>query len=294
MKRSALLVLAAVLAAVLALSGCSGSSSDDSSTASGSASSASDSAGGAAVAPAAAPEVAAGGAPAAAAPVGLAGRSVVRTGDLDVTVGDVPKAADEARRLALAAGGTVDSDERSGTGARGRADVLLRVPPRSFDAVLGKVAGLGEETGRSLGSEDVTDTVVDLQARLDSQRASVERVRALLDRADTLGEVVSIEGQLTKRTADLESLEARVAALRAQVDLASLTVHFVTREGTAAVATGPRGFGDGLRGGWDALVTTARAAALVVGALLPFSPLLLLLVAGLWWRTRRPRSPAVG
>ncbi len=300
MPRPAVAVLALV---ALLLTGCTsggvvGASSGD------------EAAGGGGVAPAAAPRAAAGqgaaqggtGAVAGAAPAGQAavpvtGRSLVRTGELEVVVDDVPRAADDAGRLARGLGGSVETDERSTDGSRsggqpegsGSAVLRLRVPPGSFDAALARLAGLGEERSRSLGSKDVTEQVVDLDSRLATQRASVDRVRALLGRADTLGEVVQVEAELTKRTADLESLQARVEALRAQVESATLTLRLVARQDAVATAAGPLGFGDGLRAGWGTLQAAARAVAVTVGALLPFTPLLLLVVAGMWWRTRGRR-----
>jgi hypothetical protein len=221
------------------------------------------------------------------------GASVVRTGELDVAVADVPRAADDAGRLTRAAGGVVEADERSTTKGDGTAVLRLRLPPAAFDPSLARFAGLGTERSRSLGSQDVTDQVVDLQARLTSQRASVARVRALLDSATTLGQVVQVEGELTRRTADLESLEARSAALADRVALSTLTLRLTTATAPSAQArTAPLGFGDGLRGGWDALTSAVRALSVAVGALLPFLPVVLVLGAGAWWWTRRARPTA--
>ncbi|MGI8535028.1 MAG: DUF4349 domain-containing protein [Mycobacteriales bacterium] len=220
--------------------------------------------------------------------------SVIRTGELEVVVDDVRKAADEAARLTRGAGGNVESEERSSDDERGgdgtgAAVLRLRVPPESFDATLGGLAGLGEERSRRLGSEDVTGQVVDLDSRMSTQRASVERVRALLSEADTLGEVVQIESELTKRTADLESLEARLDALTGQVELSTITVRLTAKDSPAASPAGPLGFRDGLREGWAALTAVGRALGVTAGAVLPFTPVLLLGGFLLWrGRARRP------
>lgn len=221
--------------------------------------------------------------------VGAATASVVRTGQLEVVVDDVAAAAGDAARLVRDGGGAVAADSRSRDGGREQAALVLRVQPDDFDATVERLADLGEERSRSLGSEDVTEQVVDLDSRLATQRASVERVRALLAEADTLGEVVQVEGELTRRTAELESLQARLAALTAQVDLGTLELRLTASE-DAPAAGGALGFGDGLREGWDALRTVARAAGVALGAVLPFTPLLA--VGGLLvWRSRR--RPAV-
>jgi hypothetical protein len=220
------------------------------------------------------------------------GAALVRTAELTVRVDDVRAAADDAAGVVAAAAGTIASEERSGTGEDASAVLRLRVPPDQFDATVSRLAGLGDELDRRLGTTDVTDQVVDLQSRLATQRASVARVRALLDGAEELADVVQIEGELTRRTADLESLQARLAAVRGQVEQSTITLSLVGDGAAGAAATGPRGFSDGFVVGWDALVAVTRALGVTLGALLPFSPLLLVAGALVWRSRRRTAGPA--
>lgn len=220
----------------------------------------------------------------------LPGDAVIRTADLQVEVEDVRRSADQAGQIARDAGGRVASEQRSGTGEDGSATLQLRVPPAAFDDAVRDLAALGTEKNRQIGSEDVTDAVVDLEARLNSQRASVARVTALLAEATNLGEVVQIEGELTRRTADLEALEARLAALEAQIELSTITVSLFTA-GDEPTEPGPLGFSDGLRNGWEAITAAARVVAVTAGAVLPFLPLVLL-VGYVVVRARRSRPAA--
>ena len=290
-------LLAALLAAALLLAGCSGGGSDAASEAGTTASSggggesasgdgAADGAG-----DAAAPGGAGGGAETitsvAAARV-APGKALILTGGLELRVEDVSRAANEAARTAVSAGGSVEAEERSSGGDDGSAVVVLRVPPRAFDQTMTRLADLGEELSRQRNTQDVSEEVVDLDTRIATQRASVARVRALLDRANTIGEIVQVEAELTRRTADLESLEARLAVLAEQVDQSTITVRLQGEDGPGALAAGPPGFGDGLRAGWGALVALGRAVGVTAGALLPFTPLLV--VVALLWRVRSRRA----
>lgn len=213
-------------------------------------------------------------------------RSVVRSASITVTVRDASAAADRSTAMAISLGGLVQQDTRSRDG-RGSANLVLRIPPRRLGEALSAVAGLGKETGREVQARDVTDQSVDLNSRLATLRTSVARVRVLLARAVSVTEITTIERELTRREADLESLQNRATALGDQVDLGALKVT-LHGTGTPVAGAGSAGFTDGLRGGWQALATIARAAAVMLGALLPFSPLVLLALVGtLLWRRRR-------
>ena len=59
----------------------------------------------------------------------------------------------------------------------------------------------------------------------------------------------------------------------------------------------PPGFGDALSGGWNALVAVGNGVLLVIGALLPFLPVIVIALAvALWWLRRRQarRSSTAG
>lgn len=213
-------------------------------------------------------------------------RVVVRTARIEVRVKDVSRAADDVTRLAAHEQGRIDGDERDDAGD-GRASLVVRVPPEAVERTLGAVSGLGKETLRTVTDTDVTTDSVDVASRVATQRASVERVRALLARAETLADITRIEGELTKREADLESLQARQKALSGQVQLATITVT-LTGSGAAVGPVRHAGFSDGLSGGWHALVGTVRAMAVVVGALLPWSWIVVLALLGrVAWRRWR-------
>ena len=77
---------------------------------------------------------------------------------------------------------------------------------------------------RSQTSQDVTQQTVDVASRLATQKASIARVRALLARATKISDIILIEGELSNRESNLESLEAQLTSLNDSVDLATLTV----------------------------------------------------------------------
>lgn len=217
---------------------------------------------------------------------------VIRTAELSVQVADAAKALGTARTAAAAAGGHVAEETTE------RVDddhvtsrIVLRVPQAAYDAVLGRLAGTGKLLSRTAESKDVTDQVVDVESRIATQRASVARVRALMDRATELADVVTLEGELSRRQADLESLLAQQAALKDRTTLATITLELTeTEDGEEREDDDGPGFLDALSGGWNALVTAATWVGIALAAVAPWLAVLLVGYAGWRWLVR-PRLP---
>ncbi|GHH91983.1 DUF4349 domain-containing protein [Streptomyces capillispiralis] len=283
-----------LLAAALAVTGCSGGG--DSSAGS---SAADDKAAAAPAEGRAADEGARQGAPGGAAdgarataPPKAAATHVIRTASLTVRVEDVPEALEEARAATGNAGGYVGDETtvRDGDGHE-HTRVVLRVPVAEYEEVLAALEGTGKLLERNAKAEDVTDQVVDVESRITSQRASVARIRELMDRATRLSDVVTLEGELSSRQADLEALLAQQASLKDRTSLATITLELSERpRQEAAPKDDDPGFVDALTGGWEAFVTMLRWLAVAVGAVLPFAAAAALLVL-LWLKAVRPRLP---
>lgn len=231
----------------------------------------------------------------AAVPVGGVARSLVRTAQLGVLADDPVAVTRRVRTAVAGVSGTIAQETSSDTGAQ----LTVRVPTDRLDQLIDSIGGLGRVTNRSAQVVDATEDVVDLDARVASQRASVDRVRALLAQARSVGDVVSIESELTRREADLDSLTGRRAALKDQVALSTLTVDLEKAPVTTEPVSGPTGFVAGWAAGWDGLKVVAVAAGAALGYLLPFVPVLAVLL-GLGWlgrraaRSRRTPQPASG
>jgi hypothetical protein len=218
-------------------------------------------------------------------------RSLIYTGTITVKVDAVASSADRAIAIAIGLGGLVGGDNRTIDADRSQAVLILAVPADKFNSTLDAMAKLGTEENRQVQSQDVTDSLVDLDARIATQEASVQRVRDLLARAQTIAEIVSIESELTRRQADLDSLKQRRAKFAGLVALATITV---VLHGPSTPTVGPdepeTGFMAGLKSGWKGFLASVKIVLTVAGWLLPWAiaigvPLWLVL----WLLARRRR-----
>jgi Domain of unknown function (DUF4349) len=215
-------------------------------------------------------------------------RKIIYTGEMALRVSSVDESANQLVALAAGADGYVSADERSIDAGRSSALVTVRVPADKFDTTLAAIGRLGTEESRKISSQDVTAQAVDLDSRVKTQQASVDRIRALLAQAKSIADITSVEGELTRREADLESLKAQLAALSDQAALSSITVNLL---GPQAVAPpkpkAKRGFLHGLSGGWHAFLAFLSVLLTVIGAVLPFAVAFGVPAAAVIWYLRR-------
>ncbi len=221
-----------------------------------------------------------------------AGRSIIATADVSLEVDDARGASAQAVEVAVAAAGFLARQEARP--ADGVVTLTLRVPTEQFQAVLGRLEGLGEVLEQRVDTQDVTEQVVDLDSRIASARVSVTRVRDLLEGSGDVAQLATVEGELARREADLESLLGRQRVLGDQVDLATIRLDLREPEAVEDPEDDPLpGFLGGLRNGWDGFVTAASVLVTGLGYALPF--VVPAAVAGAVWiglRRRRAEAPA--
>lgn len=197
-------------------------------------------------------------------------RSVIYTGSITVRVDDVDAAAARATSIATAAGGFVGGDRRSSNTKNAEAHLELRVPAGRFMKVVDDLAALGRPEHREISTEDVTEQVVDLDARIATQQARVRSGRRLLAEAKNLSDLIALENELAKREADLASLEAKKRRLADLTALSTITAVLLGPQAKSPDDEPQTGFLAGLRGGWKAFVASVQLLLTVLGALLPF------------------------
>jgi hypothetical protein len=236
---------------------------------------------------------------------------LARTASMSMQVKNLNEAAARARGAALAAGGQV-TQENLQTGSNpdptpvplgqegtaqstqqpipeGSGTMILQVPGDKLDATLDTLSRIGTVAERQISTEDVTGQVVDTQARLATMKESVARVRALMSQATKLADIVTLESEVSRRQADLESLEAQLSSLNGRVAMSPITLTFWTTTPPAATEKKSTGFIGGLKSGWHAFTVATNVIVTAIGALLPFA--ILAAVVGIpllaWSRKRR-------
>jgi hypothetical protein len=135
---------------------------------------------------------------------------------------------DELGGLAEVMGGYVEK--------RQAATVVLRVPSARFRATLLRVGKAGQVLQQRIESEEVTDQMQDLEARLRNAQAVRERIVRLLAATHNIQEALQLERELARVTESLEVLKGKLALLGSRVAMATLAV---TAQGLPAEVAPP-------------------------------------------------------
>ena len=223
------------------------------------------------------------------------GRAIIRTGTVAVEVENFESARSDLTAAVEGYGGYV-SDSRQDRRQIGnetwvRGELVLRVPREDFDALVNDTRGLGEVQSIEVNSRDVTDQLVDIEARLENLRAERDRLRELYDQANTTEDVLAVQRELSDVQGEIERLEARQQSLQDQVAYSTLTVRLEEPRPTPNRVAPDRWYDTPVLSAFmqsvDGVVVVARAAvvgfAFALPYLLAFS-LPVLVVGGVLWR----------
>ena len=148
-------------------------------------------------------------------------------GSLSVAVADLTNAVDQAVAVVARHGGYLESRSDH---TYGGTTLKLRIPASAFTNAIGALEALGRVESRSVESEDVTEQYVDVAARLKNKLVLRDRLRALLDKATEVKDVLAIETELNRVQGDIDSMEARIQSLQGQVDFAVLDLNLRQKE----------------------------------------------------------------
>lgn len=163
------------------------------------------------------------------------GRDIIFTADLVVAVSDVGLAGTEATRTVQSLGGFLFGQRTSG-GPDPTSELTFKIAPERFQTALDELGSIGEIRTQSVDASDVTERIVDLESRIATSTASVERLRALLGEATDIKSIVELESELVARETELETLRGSLRTLEDQVALATIVLSLTEAEANPGLA----------------------------------------------------------
>jgi len=208
----------------------------------------------------------------AAAPPALASRlraerpQLIRTGSISLIVPDVERAIGQLSAIAQTQFGDVVSltDETpSQPGVRHTAGLQLSVPADRFDQSLSSIAKLGAVSSRTIGAENVSDQIVDAQARLRNLRRTETDMLRILDRAGKIPDVLEVTQQIASVREQIEQLDGQLQSLQHRVAYSTISIYIQDEKPIAAVEPST---GTQLNDAWQAAQRNVRAFSIALAS----------------------------
>lgn len=223
-------------------------------------------------------------------------RKVVKSAELVLQTVRYDEAAAKFESLVGSFGGYIESSSVQGTGAGdddGRSAVYtVRVAANRLDEFLNGAGALGTVVSKGLRGEDVTQSYFDSETRLKTLRTEQDRILTLMQKADKIEDVITIEQRLTEVENEIEQLTGELKRLDSLISLSTVTVTI----NEVSVITSPQADGLGgqlasmLRTSVSALGRLFRYLLLALTAALPFLAVAAVVAAAVLLVRRRIRK----
>ncbi len=228
-------------------------------------------------------------------------RKVIYSAAVEVQVKNVDQVRGEVDKLTETHKGYIAKSDVSGvTGTRRTATWTLKIPSDSFRVVIGGLTELGTVTKNASDSQDVTEEFIDLEGRIKNLKVEEETLNKFLkETVNNVDGYIKTRDQIKSVRLDIERAEGRLKYLSTMTALS--TIQFTAREESAYTPDTPLAaptFGDRvgntLGGSWQGLASLGEGVVIVLVALLPWSPFLLIggLIGRVIWKRSTARTRA--
>jgi hypothetical protein len=182
-------------------------------------------------------------------------RKLIKTGDIEFETEDLTKTNSKIKKAIKKFGGYIASESEDKYSLKISQKIEIRVPAKNFDKLLKEISkGVKHFDSKNIHVKDVTEEFVDVQARLKTKKELETRYLQLLNKANSVSEILNIEREIGALRADIESFEGRLKYLKDQVSFSTLDVYFYKTLDFEYEHQFGKKIKDGFGNGWENLI----------------------------------------
>jgi hypothetical protein len=199
---------------------------------------------------------------------------VVKTGEIRLRVdeGKVATTVSRVQSIVTSLQGFVADSRSQEAAEHPSAELTVRVPVARYEQLVDRVRGLGAKVvSQTASGKDVTATYADTQAQVQSLKAARERYLAILARAKTIGETLTVQQRVDEVQGQIDRLEGQRRVLADQSDYGTLTIGVSEEGDDVELQSEPSGWSkawddatDGFTGGLQGILGASGRALLLL------------------------------
>ena len=138
---------------------------------------------------------------------------IMYSAQMQVETEDIDPVEGQLRNLTSELGGYVLESRAWSSNEQPFLRLSVRIPVTRFEEALASFGEIGDVKEQSVQGQDVTQEYLDTSARLRNKQEQERRYLELLDDAQTVEEVLSVERELERIRVEIESMQGRIQFL---------------------------------------------------------------------------------
>lgn len=186
----------------------------------------------------------------------LSTQMLIKTGNIGFETEDVYETRTKVNMLIKQFNAYVSSESEDYYGNRINQYITIRIPNKYFEPFVDGVCdGVDKFDNKNLYVEDVTDEFVDTETRIANKKALEQKYISLLEKANSIEDILEIEKEINYLREDIELAEAHLKNLSSQISYSTLDLYIYERTSEVTHTEEPENrFILGLQGGWEAVI----------------------------------------
>jgi hypothetical protein len=158
-------------------------------------------------------------------------RKLVKEGKISLKATDMDSCKRHIDEIVRSLGGYYEKEDLINNENAITYSIIIRIQPEKFENLVSDIeSGKNKVLSKNIRISDAMDEYVDIQSRIESKRAYLNRYRALLSKAGTIKNILEIEEIVRSLQEELESQESRLANLKNSITLGTLTLDLITEK----------------------------------------------------------------
>lgn len=188
--------------------------------------------------------------------VTVSDRKLIKKGYISFESSNVNKTKRQINKLVSKYDGYIGNEQINKDYNEISHSLTVRIPSKHFDAFLEGIASVTKELeDKSISVEDVTEEFIDVKARIETKKVVEARYKELLERANSIEEILKVENQIGNLRAEIESMEGRLRYLKNRIGLSTLNIDYyqkIENNDSSPDSFGSK-FTDALKKSWEGL-----------------------------------------
>ncbi|MFI5270109.1 MAG: DUF4349 domain-containing protein, partial [Chloroflexota bacterium] len=155
-------------------------------------------------------------------------RMVIKNGGLSLSVDDPETSLGQVDQLVKSEQGIIASQTVRTQDDKTFVNLVIQVPPESFEETLAKLRELRAHGTRVLNdtvsSQDITEQYVDLDAQYRNLQATRDAYQKLLDKATAVSDIISLTREVANIQTQMDQIKGRQTLLSRQSAISTITL----------------------------------------------------------------------